>query len=279
MAWNKSEVRQQGAKRCVHAKKFGGGHVVLLATVLAVVAVAALVFAVALSRDAAEDVVADEKKPSRISVAEVKLSSSPHETKDDAPTEQPAENPLVVARREKLKAMTPAERIEFLFKEAEARPINLEPASNRVYATGTEQVLDWVFTTELGDLPPILPSIPMYEEAHLVEILVNKNKTLETDDERTANGKQMVDLAKKELIKYISAGGDVHGFLRYYHDQLRQAHMQRQEAQQSLFRLVREEPELAREYLDAVNARLDEKGIKHVKIPPKLAERYGIELD
>lgn len=239
MAWNKSDGKLQGTRRCASAKRIGGGHVILLAIVLAVAVVAALVFVVARSRDTAEEKFGDEGKSRRISVAKVKPSGGPHERKDAAP-EEPAEDSAVVARREKLKAMTPAERIEFLFKEAEARPINLQPASNRVYATGTEQVLDWVFTTELGDLPPILPSIPMYEEAHLVEILVNKNKTLETDDERTANGKQMVDLAKKELIKYISAGGDVHGFLQYYHDQLRQAHMQRQEAQQSLFRLVRE---------------------------------------
>ena len=181
-------------------------------------------------------------------------------------------------RREKLLAMSPAERIEFLFEEAEARPLNLEPASNRVYATGTEQVLDWVFTTELGDLPPILPSIPMYEEAHLVEILVNHNKILENDDERTIDGKETVGLAKEELIKFISEGGSAEEFLEYYHDQLRQAHQVRQTAQQSLFQVVREEPELARDYLDRINEQLAEKGIKPLAIPPKMAERFGVDI-
>lgn len=218
-------------------------------------------------------------KPAKIAEVTPEISDFTYEEEAPEEARDAAEDEAKRARREKLLAMTPGERIEFLFEEAEARPINLEPASNRVYATGTEQVLDWVFTTELGDMPPILPTIPMFEEAHLVEILVNKNKILETDDERAIDGKQTVELAKKELIKFITEGGDVHEFLEYYHDQLRQAHMERQEAQRSVFSLVREEPELAKEYLDAVNARLEEKGIKPVVIPQKMANRFGVDID
>lgn len=183
------------------------------------------------------------------------------------------------SRAEMLRAMSPAERLEFLFKEAEERPINLEPASNRLYATATEQVLDWVFTTRLGDMPPPLPNLPMFEEAHLAEILVNGCRVKDSDDEAVKERKEIVDLAKKEMIKFVSDGGDPAEFLKFYHDELRQAHMEYQAAQREVFQVVREEPELALDYLARVNGQLAEKGIKPVRIPPRMAERFGIDLE
>mgnify|MGYP006982717448 FL=1 len=181
------------------------------------------------------------------------------------------------SRGDMLRALSPAERIEFLFKEAEARPINLEPASNRLYATGTEQVLDWVFTTRPGDMPPPLPQIPLFEEAHLAEILVNACRVKDTDDARTRERKEIVDLAKKEMVKFVSEGGAPEDFLRFYHDELRQAHMAFQTAQKEVFAVAREDPDLAADYLRQVNEQLAEKGIKPVRLPPKMAERLGID--
>lgn len=216
----------------------------------------------------------------------VKESAAPQvKGKSVSPTVAPSAPKKTVAetkkptRAEMLRAMSPAERLEFLFKEAEARPINLEPASNRLYATATEQVLDWVFTTRLGDVPPPLPNLPMFEEAHLAEILVNACRVKDTDDEVAKERKEIVDLAKKEMIKFVSDGGAPEEFLKFYHDELRQAHMEFQSAQREVFQVVREEPELAVDYLKRVNEQLTEKGIKPVRIPPKMAERFGIDLE
>jgi len=192
------------------------------------------------------------------------------------------ETPEQIAKRqrgEKLKAMSPRERVDFLFKEAKKKKINLEPASNRVYATGTEQVMDWVFTTQLGDMPPILPKLPRFEEAHLIEILANQNEVRETDSARVRDGKEMVMLAKEELAKYLAEGGTAQEFLSYYHDKLREAHMQYQETERSVMKLAREEPEMLQDYLESVNKSLAEKGIKPVTIPRPLARHFGLELE
>lgn len=277
MAWNGSNSEGKPMRKAESRRPFATRWM-LAALAVAVAACAGIALLLVSKSDTARPEREGDAKPRKIAEARPSQVAQSPEPKVEQPVED-AESAAKRARREKLAAMTPQERIEFLFAEAEARPINLEPASNRVYATGTEQVLDWVFTTELGDLPPILPKIPMFEEAHLVEILVNRTKVLDTDDERTVKGKETVALAKKELVKFISDGGTAEEFLQYYHDQLRQAHMVRQEAQQSLFKLVREEPELARDYLEQVNAKLSEKGIKNVKIPARLAEHLGLNLD
>lgn len=181
-------------------------------------------------------------------------------------------------RREKLRKMTPQERLDYLYAEAEKTPINLEPASNRIFATGTEQIIDWIFNTTPGDVPPILPQIPMFEEAHLTEILFNKNLILDTDDENIIEHKQNVDLAKKEMIRFITAGGMPDEFLAHYRDILVNAHMEYQNSQKEVFKMLKEDPEGAVLYLDAVNQRLEEKGIKPVKIPGPMARRYGLEM-
>ncbi len=182
-------------------------------------------------------------------------------------------------RRKMLKAMTPEERLDFLYKEAEQKPINLEPSSNRTFATGTEQVMGWIFNTTPGDMPPILPKIPLFEEAHLTEILFNKNEIKETDDERIAELKENVELAKKEMIKFIKEGGMPDEFLEYYRNILVDSHREFQSSQQEVFKMVREDPEGAAAYLEMVNKRLDEKGIKRVKIPPKMAEKFGVMIE
>ncbi len=182
-------------------------------------------------------------------------------------------------RRRLLQSMTPDERLEFLYKEAEQKPINLEPSSNRTFATGTEQVMGWIFNTTPGDMPPILPEIPIFEQAHLTEILFNKNEIKEDDDEEIVELKQNVDLAKKEMIKFIKEGGMPEEFLEYYHNVLRDAHMEYRNSRQEVFKMLKEDPEGAAAFLDMVNARLAEKGIKPVTIPDKIAERFGVPLE
>ena len=139
--------------------------------------------------------------------------------------------------------------------------------------------MGWIFNTVPGDMPPILPQIPIFEEAHLTEILFNKNEIKDDDDERIVELKENVALAKKEMIKFIKEGGMPDEFLEYYRNILVDAHREFQSSQQEVFKMVKEDPEGAAAYLEMVNERLSQKGIKHVKIPPKMAEKFGVILD
>jgi hypothetical protein len=172
--------------------------------------------------------------------------------------------------------MTPEERMRYLFEEAAKKPIDLTPSTNRLFKTGTEQVMSWIFTTELGAMPPPLPRIPIRDEAHMAEILMAKNPVFEGDSEKAKEAKQMVEMAKKELIKFLKEGGSVDEFFEYYRGELVQAHNEWKECQKSVLQVVREEPDLAAEYITEINNRLSQKGIRPVKLPPKLKEQLGI---
>ncbi len=180
-------------------------------------------------------------------------------------------------RRELFKAMTPDERVAYIFEEMKKRPIRDEPSSNRIFRTGLEQVMDWVFSCEVGAPPPILPKMSMFDKAHLVEILFLDNPIKETDSERAKDAKETVQLAKKEFLDFIKQGGDPDDFLPYYHGQLVAAHQEWSMARKSVLETLKTDPEITQEYLKKINARLSEKGIRAVQIPPKLLERYGLQ--
>ncbi len=275
-----SEASEKEARR-VGAGRSGGSSGLFRGLVAAIIVVIGAVVAfMILTREKPVEVMKDGvEKKSRGAMAEVApavVTNRPAVKKVDEVAETKKRNE---ARRKMLKAMTPEERLDFLYKEAEQKPINLEPSSNRTFATGTEQVMGWIFNTVPGDMPPILPQIPIFEEAHLTEILFNKNEIKDDDDERIVELKENVALAKKEMIKFIKEGGMPDEFLEYYRNILVDAHREFQSSQQEVFKMVREDPEGAAAYLEMVNKRLDEKGIKRVRIPPKMAEKFGVILD
>lgn len=186
-------------------------------------------------------------------------------------------DPDKAARMAKLRAMKPAERLEFLFEEAKKRPIDFTASTNRPFATGTEQVMSWIFTTRLGNMPPPLPRISIRDEAHMAEILLADNPVIEGDSDKVKDAKEMVELAKKECIEFVKKGGDVTEFLEYYRGELMQAHQEWQSSQKSVMQVIREEPEIAGDYIKEVNARLAEKGIKPVNVPPKFRQELGLD--
>lgn len=186
-------------------------------------------------------------------------------------------DPAKAARAAKLKAMTPEERLNFLFEEAKQKPIDFTTTTNRPFATGTEQVMSWIFNTRVGDMPPPLPRMSIRDEAHLAEILLADNPALEGDSERMKAAKEMVEIAKKEAIEFVKQGGDVQEFLEYYHGVLREAHQEWQASQKAVMQVIREDPEIAVEYIESVNSKLAEKGIKPVSIPPRFRQELGLE--
>ena len=171
--------------------------------------------------------------------------------------------------------MTPAQKDALVEKKLAETPI-AEDSTNRTYRTGLEQVIDWVFTTELGDVPPPMPTISDFDLVHFQEIIELKNKANETDSEVTAEAKAVVDHVKAELKKYVDKGGDPQEFLEFYHSELQQAFSERQMAREQVLKVVKTEPDIALDYLEKVNASLAEKGIKGIELGPRVMHRYGL---
>ena len=175
------------------------------------------------------------------------------------------------------KNLTDEQREEAYVKALSEKEIP-KASTNRLFRTGLEQVMSWVFTTEVGDMPPPLPNISDFDIVHLQEILEIKNKVSDTDTDKQADAKEVVDYAKKELKKYLDKGGDPQEFLAYYHDQLKSAYQERKMAQEEVIKVLRTEPELVDDYLKKVNENLSQRGIKGVVIPERLRRRIESEM-
>ena len=148
-----------------------------------------------------------------------------------------------------------------------------------VFKTATEQLMSFIFNAEVGDMPPPLPTLPRNEMERIEEILNTPNLVKEGDSEDIAAKKQMLEQAKKELKDYMAQGGTPAEFLRFYHEQLKKYYQERQDAQKLVMTMIRDEPEVAGEFMKKVNQRLAERGIKAVHIPKPFLERAGIKAD
>ena len=168
--------------------------------------------------------------------------------------------------------------------EAAENALTIQPApkikipagyTNRAFKTGVEQLMSWVFTTEVGDMPMPIPAIGDEDRKQLSTILLSKNEVKDGDSERTIFAKESVDYAKEEMRKFIEQGGDPDEFLQYYYSQLRHAFEFRNEAQQQYYDLQEEDPKLAEEFAQEVNKSFDEKGIKHILTEKDEQEEEG----
>lgn len=146
------------------------------------------------------------------------------------------------------------------------------------YTTCTEQILGWIFSCPIGNAPMPLPNLPPKELENLEKILTTPNLVKEGDDDFVREQKEIIEQAKQEFKKFIDEGGKPKDFLNYYHDLLINYHDQFVDAQKAVLKAVREEdPELAREFFEKVNAQLAEKGIKQIKLSRKFSEKIGVE--
>ncbi len=150
-------------------------------------------------------------------------------------------------------------------------------SSNRLFRSGLEQVMGWVFTTEVGEMPPPLPHVADFDIVHLQEILNSKCEIKDTDTEKEVDAKQTVEFAKEELKKYLEKGGTPDEFLAYYHDQLKAAFQHRRMVMDEVIKVMRDDPELGEDFLKEANKGLAEKGIKEVVIPERL--RKSLQLN
>ncbi len=182
-------------------------------------------------------------------------------------------------RRRMFASMTPDEKMEYLYNKIKETPLPDAPASNRVFRTGTEQVMSWIFSCELGSQPPLLPPMSLYDQAHLAEILLSDNVINDDDSDRARQAKETVQEVKKMFIDYVEDGGNPDDFLPYYHSQLVKAHDTWKEARAAIYQMVKTEPDIALEYARQVNKELEQEGIKPVVVPQKMLEAFGIEQD
>ena len=203
--------------------------------------------------------------------------AAPAKTPDPVPGPAMAKTPPA-PKRESLRNpnLSDEKREELYARKLEETPIP-EASSNRLFRTGLEQVIGWVFTTELGDMPPPLPPLPDHDLVHLEEILELKNEVREIDTERQSDEKNTVAYVKKELKNFIAKGGNTEDFLKYYHDELKSAYAERSAAQERVMTIMHEDPAVAVEYMKEANEALASKGIKGIVLPERTLMRMGID--
>lgn len=143
-------------------------------------------------------------------------------------------------------------------------PEEWDQLTNRTFKTGTEQLMSWVFSTEPGDMPMPIPRISEEDRKNIVGILISKNEVKDSDSERTIECKEAVAAAKKEMMHYLKEGGDPDDFLQYYSQELKRAFEVRSEAINQIQEVWDEDPELGKEFMDKINEKFKEEGIKEI---------------
>ena len=246
-------------------------------TILLVAALAAIGAAVwmMLQNEAPTEISKPEKAKSVGLAAEVTPAKAPKPVAEPVKEETP---PAPKSESLRDPGLSDERRQEMYEKKLAQAPLP-EESTNRLFRTALEQVMGWVFTTQLGDMPPPLPPIPDYDLVHLEEILNQKTTIHETDTDRQAHEKDTVDYVKKELKDFIAKGGDPEDFLKFYHDELKSAYQERSMAQQQVMKIIQEDPAVAVEYMKEVNESLAGKGIKGVVLPERTLKRMGIDPD
>jgi hypothetical protein len=136
--------------------------------------------------------------------------------------------------------------------------------TNRVFKTGTEQLMSIVFSTEPGDMPMPIPPISDEDKQNIISILISKNPINESDSEKIKLCKENVALAKKEMVEYLKEGGDPDDFLRYYFQELKSAFELRNAAVDQIRETWEGDPELGRQFLEKVNEKFANEGIKSI---------------
>lgn len=152
-----------------------------------------------------------------------------------------------------------------MINKRELTPEEWNRITNRTYSTCTEQIMSWIFTKQLGDVPMPIPPIDDRDRDNLVAILISKNPVTESDSEKTAMSKEAVAAAKKAMIEYIKEGGDPDDFLQYYGQEMKNAYEYRRMAEEQIDELLEEgDLPVARGFIRKMNEVFDEKGIKPI---------------
>lgn len=209
-------------------------------------------------------------------IAEVTPAAAPKYQEKTQPAEKKVEKPIW--ERPMPEGLTEVEQAQWKRRVGLEKKLATDPRLQRylknfkpresIYHSGTEQVLDWIFFTKLGDHPPPpLPPMAEFEKNHLYDILDSVNEIGEKDDATTRDRKKIVDEVKKDLKKFVDEGGDPRDFMEFYYNELVRAYDQKSATRAAIEKVVNEESaDLAIDYIDQVNKKLEEKGIEGVEL-------------
>ncbi len=216
-------------------------------------------------------------------VAETKTVKLPNHS-SKTPNQIDNTNPAVPPKDEETTPRAP-ER-EMTPEEIEAEERRKDPLYDRHHIVAKmplvkepiEQLMVSVFSTELGDMPPMLPAIPAFDEERF-EKLINKRHVAEDgDSEEVLISKELVNQVKEELAKFIKEGGTTSGFLSYYVNELDSAFRERETCKEMQMKSMKtDDPEVAREMYFKINERLAAKGIKPLTLTKRQKAHLGIE--
>ena len=141
--------------------------------------------------------------------------------------------------------------------------------TNTVHRNSTEQALIDIFTCEVGDPPMPFTDLPKDDLDNMLKILQSPNPVTEKDAYEVRVGKDILEQAKKEMLKFLKDGGKPAEFLSYYHGILESAYQKRMIATEEIYKVLEEQkdPEIARAMLKRVNKELHDQGIRPLPIP------------
>jgi len=272
--WNGSQSAGANADPPESKKKAPSSLRGVLAGVVVVCAAAVVAFVFLRGGNAEKD--ADGKKPRLIK--EAKPAAAPKAKTDAEPAKKTAKPVTNAVQTAGEKVKTP--------EEIEAEERAKDPLYDRHHIVAkkplvespTEQLMLSVFSTELGDMPPMIPTIPEVDEEQVRKTICLLTLEKEGDSDEAKDAKALVNDVKAELKKFLDDGGTVNGFLAYYVNQLDSAFQERNTCRELLGKSMRQDsPEVARELFNKYNERLEKKGIKPLKLTSRQKQHLGIE--
>jgi len=141
------------------------------------------------------------------------------------------------------------------------------PVRPHQFKNKTEQLLSMAMSVPPGGFVPPLPISPEMEQ-DFAKSLTNEIVIFSDDDERTANIKENVAVAKNQLIEMVKQGRSVADVIQEYQKTRNEHTAARSEAQAELSNLYRSgKTQEAREYMEKVNKAFTEMGIDPVSLP------------
>lgn len=215
-------------------------------------------------------VVADVKKaapaarPKPVKAAPAKpvqTAARPAAVKPAAEVPAPAERPAATAAiPEKRPYPAPAPQPAAPAPE----PVPQNPSQ---FKTSTEQLLGLAMSIPPGNPIPPLPIVQGLDK-DFVNSLTNEIVIFSDDDERTANVKENVAVAKNQMLELVKEGRSVAEVLKEYENTVNERAAARSEAQAELSNLYRSgRTQEAKEYMEKVNKAFTEMGIDPVSLP------------
>lgn len=247
-----------------------------LIVVAFVVVLGGLVWLVALSNKEPDGGTANEDRGRKIKEATPSLASAAQESvEQEVAEEKPTKSKSLTVNGRTHPDFIPIGIQRMRKKVHNVRTNNVARMGPQPFSNATEQVLVQIFMRDLGDPPPpeTMLNLPERERKNLIGLLVSKTEITDDDSEELAVGKEILQEAKVEMLRYLKDGGTADEFLQFYYDKLEKAYEERKTANVLLMKTVREEPEIAVEFAEKINEGLRAKGIKEIALPPQFLKR------